>query len=218
LLRLHELAATIVGAPPLDPSARQDDRATSREAAPADQRRADPDGFVASPPVGSRSPAASGAVGKAAVLVGIIGAPALILGAGGLLHLKRNRQQQQELTAKLDQAEAELAATMAGIDALENLLPRATQSLDYIATHAGHALSRWEQRLPPSSAWESLGRPAQRRYRDFAEIAAAQARIVTIIPANVQGLLTTRGTDQAQLIHATDGLLTDSMRLITALV
>ena len=63
--------------------------------------------------------------------------------------------------------------------------------------------------------WGSLGQAEQRRYQDFVDIAAAQLAIVTI---NVQGLLTTRGSDQDQLIQLADEVLTQSQDAVTALV
>ena len=157
---------------------------------------------------GTLAAGGAGVAGGTMVLAGIVAAPAVILFAGGLLWMaKRNRKQQQEFAAKLDEAEAELAATMPGLKALQNPRPRAAETLDYIATHAGHALNRWEDQLGPGSmTWDSLGEAVQRRYQDFIEIAAAQLAIVTI---NVQGLLTTRGSDQDDLIQLADEVLTN---------
>jgi transcriptional regulator with XRE-family HTH domain len=173
---------------------------------------------VLQPPSGVLGTApTSSAVGRAAVWVGIVGAPSLILGAGGLLYLKRNRKQQQELAAKLDEAEAELAATRPGVEALQRVLASATEALDYLATHAGHAVTRWASQLDPgSTTWESLSRAERRRFEAFMAIAAAQVEIVTIIPINVQGLLTTRGSDRDHLIQLSDELLTESMDIIRA--
>lgn len=166
---------------------------------------------------GTLAAGGAGVAGGTILLAGIVAAPAVILGAGGLLWMaKRNRRQQQELAVKLDEAEAELAATSPGVIALSNLLPRATKTLDYIATHAGHALTRWEDQLGSGSrTWDSLGQAGQRRYLDFTEIAAAQ---VTIVMMNVQGLVTTRGTDQDRLIELADEELTKSQEVVEARV
>jgi len=56
-------------------------------------------------------------------------------------------------------------------------------------------------------SWESLGHEAQQRYESFVDIAAAQLTIVTI---NVQGVLTTHGSDQDQLILLADEVLSKS--------
>lgn len=158
---------------------------------------------------GTLAAGGAGVAGGTLVLAGIVAAPAVILFAGGLLWMvKRNRKQQQELAVKLDEAEAALAETAPGLEALENILPQATDTLDYIATHASHALTRWDQRLPTGPiTWDSLNSADQQRYEDFVEIAAAQLAIVTI---NVQGLLTARGSDRDQLIQLADQVLRQS--------
>ena len=149
------------------------------------------------------------------VLTGIFAAPAAILLAGGLLWMaKRSRKQQQELAAQLDDAEAQLAATEPGYRALEDILPRASETLEYIATHAGHALNRWKEQLGPGSmTWESLSQAERQRYQNFIDIAAAQLTIVTI---NLQGVLTTRGDDRQQLIQLADEVLTQSQDAVKA--
>lgn len=166
---------------------------------------------------GTLAAGGAGVAGGTLVLAGIVAAPAIILAAGGLLWMaKRNRRQQQAMAAKLSEAEAELAATKPGVNALLEILPRATETLDYIATHAGHALNKWEQQLGPNEvAWESLSEASQQRYHDFVEIAAAQLAIVT---TNVQGLLTTRGDEQTRLIQLADEVLAQSHRSVTSRV
>lgn len=147
-----------------------------------------------------------------ALLFGLAGGAALAL----VWMAKRTRRRQQERAAQLAAAEAELAATTPGVEALAELLPRASAGLEYIATHAGHALGRWADQLGPGpTTWEALGPEGQRRYAEFVEIAAAQVAIVTI---NVQGLLTTRGRDQAELIELADRVLTRSHDAVTARV
>ena len=156
---------------------------------------------------GTLAAGGAGVVGGTMALATIVAAPAVILFAGGLwLMTKRNRKQQQELATQLNEAEAELAATRPGFEALLNILPRAAKTLGYIATHAGHSLNRWEDQLGPGSmTWDSLGESGQRHYRNFVEVAAAQLAIATI---NFQGLLTTRGSDQDDLIQLADEVLT----------
>ena len=164
---------------------------------------------------GTLAAGGAGIAGGTMVLAGIVAAPALILAAGGLVWMvKRNRKQQQEFAEKLDVAEAELALTRPGVKALEDILPRATQALDYIATHAGHALTRWEADLGEGPrTWGSLGHDGQRRYQDFIDIAAAQLAIVTI---NVQGLLTTSGSERDSLVQLADEVLTQAQAAVNA--
>ena len=166
---------------------------------------------------GTLAAGGAGVAGGTLVLAGIVAAPAVVLAAGGLLWMvKRNRRQQQELAIKVAEAEAELNATRPGVDALTDLLPRATETLDYIATHAGHALNRWEQQVGGDAvSWDSLNSSDQQRYQDFIEVAAAQLAIVTI---NVQGLLTTRGEERDQLIDVANKVLDQSRDAVTARV
>ena len=59
---------------------------------------------------GALAAGGAGVAGGTAVLAGIVAAPALLLAVGGLLWMvKRNRKQQEEIKAKLDAAEAEIA-------------------------------------------------------------------------------------------------------------
>lgn len=164
---------------------------------------------------GTLAAGGAGVAGGTMVLAGIVAAPTAILFAGGLLWMaKRNRKQQQELAAQLDEAEAQLAATEPGYRALQDILPRASETLEYIATHGGHALNRWKDQLGPGPmTWDSLGQAEQQRYQSFIDIAAAQLTIVTI---NVQGILTTRGDDQDQLIQLADEVLTQSQDAVKA--
>ena len=128
--------------------------------------------------------------------------------------VKRTRKQQLELGEKLGVAEAELARSRPGIKALRNILPQATEALDYIATHAGHALIRWEADLGEGPrTWDSLGQDGQRRYQDFIDIAAAQLAIVTI---NAQGILTTSGSERDSLVQLADEVLTQAQAAVNA--
>jgi len=159
----------------------------------------------------------AGVAGGTLLLTGIVAAPALLLAAGGLAWMvRRNRKQQQELIQKLDEADAELAATKRGFEALTDFLPRATNTLDYIATHAGHALKRWEQRLEPSPReWESMSAAQQRTYQNFVEISASQLAVATI---DIQNLMTTRSDEREQLIKLTDEVLTQAQSTVESVV
>lgn len=164
---------------------------------------------------GTLAAGGAGIAGGTMVLAGIVAAPTVVLFAGGLAWMaKRNRKQRQEFDAQLEEAEAQLVATRPGIEALQVFLPRAVETLDYIATHAAHALNRWDEQLGSRSrTWASLGPSDQQRYQDFIDIAAAQIAIVTF---NFQGLLITHGNDQDQLIQVADELLTQSDSAVKA--
>lgn len=164
---------------------------------------------------GTLAAGGAGVAGGTILLASIVAAPMVVLFAGGLVWMvRRNRRQQQELAEQLEEAEAQLAATEPGFVALQDILPRAAETLDYIATHAGHALNRWAEQLEPASiAWASLSHTDKERYQSFIEIAAAQLTIVTI---NVQGLLTTSGDEREQLIQLADEVLTQSQDAVRA--
>lgn len=162
--------------------------------------------------------AAAGA-GGTMVLPIIAAAP---LAAIGFLEIaKRNRKRQQELAAKLERAEAEFDAATPGFLAVQNILPRATATLDYIAVHAGHALDRWEHHTKAQTGsgplnWELLSQSDRQLYQDFYVIAAAQVMVLTI---DVQGLLTTHDSeDLNQLIRQADKVLTQSHEAVIARV
>jgi hypothetical protein len=150
------------------------------------------------------------------LLAGIVAAPALLLTVGGLVWMvRRNRKQQQQLTEKLNEADAKIAATKRGFEALVNILPRATETLDYIAVHAGHALKRWEGRLGPRPLdWDSMSPDQKQRYLDFIDISASQLSVVTI---NVQDLMATRGEDREKLIEFADEVLKQAQSTIESL-
>ena len=151
---------------------------------------------------------AAGAAVGTAVLAGIVALPLVALVARGVIEVQRNRKQRREYAMQLDLAEAELAATASGVKALQDLLVRAAETLDYIATHAGHALNRWANQLGPEpTTWDALGPAEQQRYHDFIEVARAQNTIMTF---DFPGILTARGRYQEDLIHHADEVLTGS--------
>lgn len=166
---------------------------------------------------GTLAAGGAGVAGGAALLTGIVAAPVLLLAAGGLVWMvKRNRKQQQELTEKLNEAEREIAATQRGFQALVGILPRATETLEYIALHGGHALRRWEAQLGPRPLeWDSMSSDEQQQYQHFIDISASQLSIVTI---NVHDLMALRGEERENLIELADEVLTQSQSTVESLV
>lgn len=158
---------------------------------------------------GTLAAGGAGFAGGTRLLATMVATPMVVLIAGGLVWMaRRNRKQQQELAEQLDEAAAQLASTKAGYLALKEILQRASETLDYIATHAGHALNRWESQLEKGSMkWETLGEAEQQRYQSFIEVAGAQ---LTLVAINVQGILTTSGSDQEDLIQLAYDALTQS--------
>ena len=217
LVRFGAIAERIEGAPRPDATQlRDDDTGGNPGAAAVDRRTSRAKGRAKAPAARARSGAKGAAVGTA-VLAGIVALPMVGVFAGGLAWMrKRNRKQRQEFAGQLDEAEAELAATAPGIAALQDILRRAAETLDYIATHAGHALTRWDLQLGSGSLrWKSLGPDGQQRYLDFAAIAEAQVAIVTF---DFAAILTARGPEQSALIEHADEVLTGSHDAVVARV
>jgi transcriptional regulator with XRE-family HTH domain len=161
---------------------------------------------------GSRAVGTANGVGLAALFgVGVVAAALL----DRQLNTKRTRRR-QESAAKLAAAEDEIAQNQPNVEALLDAIPRATDTFDYIAVHAAHALARWESQIPEGSvAWEELGQPQQERYREFVDIAAAQLAIATI---DLQELATSRDGELEQASALADQVLIQSRRTITSRV
>jgi len=128
---------------------------------------------------------------------------------------KRSRKQ-HESAAKLAAAEADIDANQANVEALLDVIPRATEILDYVAIHAGHALTRWGTQIGDDIVpWETLGETEQQRYHDFVAIAAAQLAVATI---DLPELATSRDTDLEQATAVADQILIQAKRAITSRV
>ncbi len=127
---------------------------------------------------------------------------------------KRSRSQ-QAAAAKLSAAEADIAASQANVDALWDVVPRATEVLDYIAIHASHALERWGAAVGDAARWNDLSVGEQERYQDFVAIAAAQLAVTTI---DLQELATRRDGDLDKAFSVADQVLVQASRAITSRV
>jgi transcriptional regulator with XRE-family HTH domain len=124
--------------------------------------------------------------------------------------------QMRKLKQALAVAEAQIDEIQPGLEAMQDLVPRATKIFDYIALHASHALGRWESQVGPAPrSWSSLSKDQQKRYYDFVEIAAAQLAIAT---SSLDDLLTTRGDEREQVRALADEVLTQSWRVVTSSV
>ena len=157
---------------------------------------------------GSTAAGRTGILAGTALLTGFLASAASPLFAAGTLAwlARRSRRQNDQLRIELDQAEANLAATERGFDAVMDILTRATEILGYIAVHASHAQQRWHAQLPESpSQWSDLSPEHQGQYRAFVEIAARQVLVDSI---NMTELLTAHGELQARLIQIADDILT----------
>lgn len=149
--------------------------------------------------------------GVTAVLATLVAVQAVLL---SINVAQRNRKQQEELKVKLTEVEQELAASRPGFDALVERLPQVTEVLDYIAVHAGHALTRWQRHLgTPPHEWDTLATKDKQQYQDFIDVAAAQLALGTI---NFDDFMTSRGEDQDNLLRLSDEILTQARTTVEA--
>lgn len=161
---------------------------------------------------GTLAAGGAGVAGGAALLGGLVAGPAVLLALGGVMWAaRRNRQQQQELKARLDEAEALLNAQARGVRAFTDLVSRAAATLDYIAVHGAHAYRRWFKRVPASGDWDDLSAGQQEQYDDFVQLCAAQLAVATL---DVQRLLLLRGDELDREIGLMDQILEKSDDLV----
>lgn len=127
---------------------------------------------------------------------------------------QRSRKQERELAAKVAAAEVELAETQPNVDALRSVLPEATEILDYVAVHAGHAVGRWDAEIGPEAGQlSSLSPTQQQRYYDFIEVAAAQLAVANI---DFEALALERGAELDHALELAQQTLAQSRRIITS--
>lgn len=161
---------------------------------------------------GSLAAGGAGVAGGTALLTGLVAGPAVLLALGGVVWAtRRSRQQQQQLKANLDEAEAQLNAQGRGVQAFVDLVERATQTLDYIAVHGAHAHARWSQRLAVPTPWDNLSATQQQQYDDFVQLCAAQLAVATLDP---QRLLMLTGEELDDQIGLMDQILEKSDDLV----
>lgn len=157
---------------------------------------------------GSLAAGGAGVAGGTALLAGLVAGPAVLLALGGVVWAtRRNRQQQQQLKARLDEAEAQLNAQGRGVQAFVDLVERATETLDYIAVHGAHAHTRWSQRLEAPLQWDNMSATQQQQYDDFVQLCAAQLAVATLDP---QRLLMLTGKELDNEIGLMDQILEKS--------
>ncbi|MGY1777749.1 helix-turn-helix domain-containing protein [Geodermatophilus sp. SYSU D00804] len=161
---------------------------------------------------GTLAAGGAGIAGGSALLTGLVAGPAVLLALGGVVWAaRRNRQQRQELKAKLGEAEAQLDAQARGVQAFIDLVRRAAQILEYIAVHGAHARERWSRRLEAPTEWDALSPVQQEQYDDFVQLCAAQLAVATL---DVERLLVLRGEELDQEIGLMDQILEKSEDLV----
>lgn len=157
--------------------------------------------------------------GTAAGGVGLLTAAAIGVVAATILERQaavKGERRRRESSAKLAEAEAEIAEHQPNVEALLEVIPRATALLDYIAVHASHALERWGHQIGEGPVnWKTLGDEEQQRYQDFVTIAAAHLALATI---DLQPLAHTGGIELEHAKAVADQVLIQAKRAITSRV
>ena len=151
------------------------------------------------------------ASGIAALAVGFtVGAIAAV---GHMSSAKRTAKMEDAISADLARDEETITEALPSVRALRESILRATDILDYVALHAAHALSRWEAQIGEGKLdWNSLIETGnEKRYFDFAQIAAAQLAIVTL---SYDDLWKTRGDELERAKALIDEVLSQAQRII----
>ena len=153
-----------------------------------------------------------------AVLTGIVGSPALILGGLGVAWMvRRQRRKEREQHEILDRAEAELRDTGPNYAGLVAAMERAAVVLEHIGVHGARARELWAKRLPPDRplAWDALTDQQRAAFDDLLAVAAGQ---IAVADMNFEAFMKFGGADLDQLVAVTNELLTQSWRMVESRV
>ena len=145
---------------------------------------------------------------------------AVAVGAAVAALVDRQRSQrarrQTESAARLAEAEADLVRTQPNVDALHDVMSRATEIFEYVAMHASHALTRLRDQLGAGPLeWEALSDDQRRRHSDFVEIAAA---LLTVANIDLQELAGSSIDELKRPVALADQILAQAFEAITARV
>lgn len=149
---------------------------------------------------------------------GLLAAVAVGVAAAAVVERQQSKKAKRktESATRLAEAEAELARTQPNVDALYDVMSRATEAFEYVATHAAHALTRWRDQLDDDPlSWGFLSPDHQRRYEDFVEIAAA---VLAIAAIDLQELAGSTGPELENAVALADQLLLQSIEAVSSRV
>lgn len=149
---------------------------------------------------------------------GMLAAVAVGVAVAAVVDRQQSKQarRRRETAARLDAAEEDLARTQANVDALDDIIARATELFEYVALHAAHAVVRWCEELGDGPIdWTAIDSEQRQRYDDFVEIAAAQLAVATI---DLQEIAASRGSDLDRAVALADQILLQSREAITSRV
>ncbi|WP_187432582.1 helix-turn-helix domain-containing protein [Agromyces mariniharenae] len=172
-------------------------------------------GYSAAVHAGQVAARGASASGGNAFVLGLVAGAAVVGFADLLTTAERKRKRmKQDLDAELEKVEAAAADIKSNVDALRELVPKATETLEYIAVHAGHALGRWESQLGLGvREWNSLNSADRRRYESFVDIAAAQLAVAGI---DIAALWMARTDQLEEERRLADRVLTQASLVITS--
>jgi transcriptional regulator with XRE-family HTH domain len=213
-------AALIRGAPAVPSPEALDGPAIADPAVPAQYRLAFASsagpGAVGSPR-SRRTVRGVGVAGGAVLVAGLVAGPAAVLAVGGLVWMtRRSKQKDRELGARLDAAEAELAATQRGFDTLVDAMRRGSSILEYVSLHAAHAERRWRAQLPDGPlSWAALSEDHRRAFGEFLTVVGC---VDLVSGLDLGALLMARGEDLDLLVETTEQDLLHAQATIEALV
>lgn len=166
---------------------------------------------------GTLAAGGAGVMGGTMLLAGLVAAPAAIAAVGGIVWMRRrSKRQEAELSAQLDEAEAELDRTERGFQGLVTILKAAAETLDYIGVHAAHAVKRWNAQLGEQPLdWTDMEPGQHESYETFVEICGCQLAVASL---NTGAFLTTDGPDLDTLFEQTHEVVTIADREVKKLV
>lgn len=150
---------------------------------------------------GSLAAGGSGIAGGTMLLSGIVAAPALIVGLGGLAYMvRRSRAQEAKLLEQVTLAEAELRDTRENYKALVQLVSGATKVLDDLQVHAARSVQRWTRTIPDGPVdWTTLSSEQKSRYQDFVTLAGCQLSVANLPFDQIMGTQEATDLDEVRL-------------------
>jgi transcriptional regulator with XRE-family HTH domain len=148
-----------------------------------------------------------GAIGLTVALVGGVVSGAMAA---------KSKVQREKLMADLESAEKQIAESNPSVEALEKVIPSATQLFDEVALYGARALGRWEAKVGSADViFENLSPSDQENYLALIDVAASQIAVETI---SLQDLATLRGPDLESALVVAEQVLAEAHAVVAAAV
>lgn len=165
---------------------------------------------------GTRANGGRGIDGGKRLLTGIeVGTALLVAISPAVLAAMRSVKQRRQFAAMLDALDAQLEETRGGFEALEAILPLATEVLDEIAVHGGRALGRWEAQLPRPLKWGSLRPPERARHEDFIALTGC---LLAVTAMDFAELMECTDEDRPRLVELAEQVVNQAHGTVRSLV